>query len=60
MHNHNYWNTAGKKIRMKPGTHTYTLTSDQRPETITLDPDYWYLIKNRKRTSKPLSSDHPG
>jgi ABC-type transport system involved in multi-copper enzyme maturation permease subunit len=45
-----------QKIRMKSGTHTYTLNSAFKPETVILDPYYWYLIKNRKRTSKPLSS----
>lgn len=40
--------SAVKKIKLQPGTRTYRITSNSIPESIILDPHYWYLIENRR------------
>lgn len=40
-----------RKIRIKPGTHTYNLHLSFKPDKIILDPHYWYLTGDRKNSS---------
>jgi hypothetical protein len=42
------------KIRIKSGAHTYNLHSSFKPDKVILDPYYWYLIGNRKKSLRQL------